>query len=360
MRAVLISVILTLIGWFDTGVCWLLYYTGTARWYIRSRLKDKVTILLYHEIGGGGVVEGAAVDPRRFERQMRHISANYVCIPLGRLHRYLAGEEDLPPCSLIVTFDGGFRGNHTNALPVLRRYEVPATVYLVTDYIDEGAVPWTFVTQYMVRTTKHRRVSVDLPGFRGDFDLASADDRRSCSFRINSHLIGLDPAQRSGALSLLSSTFEVIVDNIPGDLFLTHDQIREMERSGLIEFGSHTLSHPDLTGIAAGEARREIELSKMRLEELATGPVSSFCYPYGFYSEDTVEMAREAGYRSATTTIHGLNERDANPFELRRIGARNVPLFRFAVEVCGLYRPGWLLAFLGGRRRAVDTQPSER
>jgi peptidoglycan/xylan/chitin deacetylase (PgdA/CDA1 family) len=75
-------------------------------------------------------------------------------------------------------------------------------------------------------------------------------------------------------------------------------QAREMQESGLVEFGSHTMRHPRLTKVSAEEARWEIAESKRRLEADLGREVRAFAYPYGAGArrEDLRRMVEEAGY----------------------------------------------------------------
>jgi len=99
-------------------------------------------------------------------------------------------------------------------------------------------------------------------------------------------------------------------------------QLREWLEAGH-EIGSHTLTHANLTTLSTAEARREIVESKTRLEDLFGKPIRHFCYPYGAWNERVRDLAQEAGYATATTTIPGLNSRETNAWEMRRYFARH-------------------------------------
>ena len=71
------------------------------------------------------------------------------------------------------------------------------------------------------------------------------------------------------------------------------------------EIGSHTRFHSRLPGLDDAAARDEIRGARSRLEAETGRPVLHFCYPYGEFEERHLEMVREAGYLTATTTIRG-------------------------------------------------------
>jgi peptidoglycan/xylan/chitin deacetylase (PgdA/CDA1 family) len=95
--------------------------------------------------------------------------------------------------------------------------------------------------------------------------------------------------------------------------------IEQLVKDGLVEIGSHTLNHPDLTYISEEQLKLEIIDSKDLLEKRFNIKVTSFCYPYGFYNEKAFPYLKEAGYFTATTTKEGSLISEENLFEIKRI-----------------------------------------
>lgn len=83
---------------------------------------------------------------------------------------------------------------------------------------------------------------------------------------------------------------------------LTTAQITEMQDSGLIEFGAHSVTHINLLQTATDPAREEIVGSKQQVEALTGVKCRSFAYPFGRFSDETVELVKAAGFVSAVTT----------------------------------------------------------
>lgn len=113
-------------------------------------------------------------------------------------------------------------------------------------------------------------------------------------------------------------------DTDAGDVeerLLSTEQVRSCHSSGT-EFGSHTLTHLDLTTCPGNEAWRQISESKAAVEAVTGEPATAFCYPYGRHSAETREMVEKAGYRTACSTLKGLNSQDTDPFALKRINVR--------------------------------------
>jgi len=86
--------------------------------------------------------------------------------------------------------------------------------------------------------------------------------------------------------------------------------------------GAHTGTHPRLSKIPRDRAREEILSCKKKLEDRFGQPVEHFAYPFGDYDDAVVEMVREAGFKTACTMDRGVNDRNTDPFRLKRWTAR--------------------------------------
>lgn len=87
--------------------------------------------------------------------------------------------------------------------------------------------------------------------------------------------------------------------------YLSWDQIAEMDRSGLIEFGAHTRHHPNLPDLSSTIIADEINGSKTDLETHLKKPIRWFCYPYGSYTNNIINVVKQAGFIGAASTIYG-------------------------------------------------------
>ena len=126
--------------------------------------------------------------------------------------------------------------------------------------------------------------------------------------------------------------------------YLNKKDIFEMQNHG-IDFGSHTLTHRELTTIEKQEAKREIVDSKSCFEKLLNKPVISFCYPRGKINSDAASMVSQAGYELAFTIHPGINNYGDNLLLLNRTEiSGNDSLFDFKKKLAGAY--DWLHRFV--------------
>ncbi len=100
---------------------------------------------------------------------------------------------------------------------------------------------------------------------------------------------------------------------------MNETQIRELLESGLVEIGSHTMDHPELTSLSEKDARYQITQSKIILEKMFNTKIFSFAYPYGKFSEKHVEFVRDAGYLNAVTVQEGIIQEPLKDFTLLRV-----------------------------------------
>jgi peptidoglycan/xylan/chitin deacetylase (PgdA/CDA1 family) len=120
------------------------------------------------------------------------------------------------------------------------------------------------------------------------------------------------------------------------ETLLSREQILEMHADGF-EFQSHTRTHPRLPTLSPTVARDELAGSRSDLENLVQAPVMAVAYPWGEYSDDTVAIAREAGYNAGVILRRRTNFIDTPLLALRRIGVNHeTSLRRFVWDLLRL------------------------
>lgn len=122
--------------------------------------------------------------------------------------------------------------------------------------------------------------------------------------------------------------------------YLTTSQLKELDHSGLITIGSHTLNHVDLPAIALTRASQEIYQSRRGLEKIVGHSVLHFCYPSGKWNETIANLVRAAGYQTATTTEIGSVHYQSDRYHLKRVRVSGgTDLAGFAEKLSPYYDP---------------------
>jgi peptidoglycan/xylan/chitin deacetylase (PgdA/CDA1 family) len=309
----------------------LLYGAGAFapfRWASRGQ----ALILTYHRFSER---DGEApISARAFAEQVEYLAAHYTLVPLSQLAECLRNREASPRLASI-TIDDGYRDAYEIAFPILRKHRAPATVFVVTEFVGGAAWLWTDKPRYLTALAAPQAFEVKIGGRKLTLKLTGEDSRATAAGAINAALKPLPEEDRDAAIGRLAFDLGVRLPERPPAEYDAIDwrQAREMADAG-VEIGSHTLTHPILTGLSDGRLREEISQSRERIQSAIGRKVETFCYPNGDYDlRAQCEVAR-AGYQFAVTTEVGLNGRRSDPLALRRIHGE-YDLARFVKNTSG-------------------------
>ena len=297
--------------------------------YIKKRSERTCQILAYHRVNDENDPFFPGLPTIQFARQMEMLAEYFTVCSLDRL---LDGIQtgDMPENAVAVTFDDGYRDNYTNAFPVLKRYSIPATIFLATGAIGSATTLWHDRVFAAFRKTR----APQLVGFdctTASLPLGSPGEKLVAQGRVLNLLWSMDAQEREVAIQRLIDCLETEDDGEIERLMLSWEEVLEMRRSG-IDFGAHTVTHPILSRLSRESAAREIIESVNRIEEKLGSRVTSFAYPVGReidFNAMTKSLLKEAGCRCAVTMIFGSNDSGADPYALRRITpwAENADVF---------------------------------
>jgi peptidoglycan/xylan/chitin deacetylase (PgdA/CDA1 family) len=327
-----------------------------GRW-VRERLGSKALILLYHRVADlKQDPQLLAVTPEHFAEHLEILRGYGRPMPLQGLIAALRNGR-LPRRAVVVTFDDGYADNLSCAKPLLERYGTPATAFVTAGYIGSTREFWWDELERLI-LEPGRLPEVLRMGIRGSvyqWALGEASDYSEESYRqhrrwnveqkndpcprqhlyrsLCSLLRALSDGERRSALDELLAWAGAECVSRPAHRTLSADEVVRLADGNLVEIGAHAVTHPVLSGLPAELQRTEIGQSKARLEEILGGEVSGFAYPFGTrsdYTQETVEMVREAGFMSACSNFPGVVRNGVNPYELPRYLVRNWPGEQFA------------------------------
>ena len=275
-------------------------------------------ILFYHRINNECDPFSSATSIQAFEPQMQFVARYYRVVGLAELLNRLDGGEPVGD-TVAITFDDGYKDNYYYAFPILRRYGLPATIFLATGGIDDRQPLWFERLAAALKKTDRQFVDLELD-LPHRFWLRTQEERLRANRQIFALLRGLPDATRRSAYAEILSRLADPEHADLNDTMLTWDQIREMRQNG-ITFGGHTVTHPFLSKMTRDGAVWEVAESKRRIERELQSPVEYFAYPSGReqdFAPWNKELLRSVGYRAAVTTLWGVNCRSTDRLELRR------------------------------------------
>lgn len=292
-----------------------------ARW-LRSRAGERALVLGYHRIANPtSDPYSLCVAPERFDQQLEAIRRHARPVSLGELRHALANGAPLDD-AVAVTFDDGYTDVLTEALPLLESHRVPATVFVIAGLL--GREYWWETLARILdprRSLPTRlRLSIDAVAFDWDSpgDDRDARGRHELLFALHRRLLSLPDERRRAALETLFTWAGVDPEDPASSRSLSPGEVAGLARGNLIEVGSHTSTHPALSGLPRDRQRSEIQRSKADLEGLVGRPVLSFSYPHGRSSAETAKIVRESGYECACTSRNDAVRQGSDPFDLPR------------------------------------------
>lgn len=263
---------------------------------------------------------GVSLGRAEFERHMETLARKFNPMTIEDVAQFAKSDRKLPPRAVAITFDDGFADNYEVALPILNRYSIPASFYIMVEAVESGTLPWYCRLRYAFNVAKVPEWKDQRSGRTYRLDVpAERKAAQSLSWDTGARLTG---STQLAFVRQVEQELEVEPVNAPHGFMMTWDQVRGLRKAGHT-VGGHTLSHPNLAQVAPSEARSEIMDCKRRLEEKMGEPVEHFSYPHPAlnpqWSSQTMEITKEAGFKSAVLTTYGPVRAGDDPHALKRM-----------------------------------------
>jgi peptidoglycan/xylan/chitin deacetylase (PgdA/CDA1 family) len=337
-----------------------MHYSGASR-VLQMGEEYHWRILMYHRVvrpqdSRYPLQPGMYVTPETFELQMNYLHDHAHVVPLDELAGNIAQGNSIAPRTVAITFDDGWADVYSNACPILTRYKLPATVFLVTSFVGTNESLWSDKValaltalqnekQYLQTACLRIKQNSEIdPGicsqilavleFTGGEPIAGVLDT------LIESLKNLSLQQRKTTVSSISALAREFTSMKLLRSFLNWEEVREMAKSG-ISFGSHGHKHYPLPELSEAQINDEIDNSYQVFRERDLAPSLVFCYPGGDYDENTQGILAQKEIRFALTTDKMPNL-GTLPMLLSRIAihddiSNTVPLFTSRVWVEGVF-----------------------
>ncbi|MDD7931111.1 polysaccharide deacetylase family protein [Actinomycetospora straminea] len=280
-------------------------------------MSRRLLVLGWHNIDPTPFYPAAPGAGRRgFERQLAAIDRLGTVVPLSDAVDTLAAGGSLPPRAVALTFDDGYADWLDAAVPALDRRGLHGTFFLVSDILSERIGAWW----EELADAFDRCTATSLEWAGRTHDLTTPVARRAAQDALKDELKLVDRATRVEAVSRIAGRLAPPAPERP-PMFLDWAGARALAATGH-GIGSHTVTHPILAREDAATQRHELAASRTALEEGLGQTVDLLAYPNGNagdYDQQTMELARAAGYRAAVTTRPGLVGPQEPPFAMHRV-----------------------------------------
>jgi peptidoglycan/xylan/chitin deacetylase (PgdA/CDA1 family) len=318
-------------------------------WTLRTKLSRIVrrrrcepVILMYHRIAVADIDPWElAVAPAAFDRQMRDLASKRRVLPLSEFAaRHLTGS--LTPDAAAITFDDGYACSALVAAPLLEALGLPATFFLVTAMLGNSEEFWNDALERVVFDPRAggpasiviggREVHVDLGEQPEDHHLGQGwramqepprTTRQHAYLKLWEVLKPVPFETQYQAIESITrqvgSKLEPRIDHRP----MTIQEARTLSRTSDLDISGHTDTHVSLPLWDRYTQMKEIRQSRQICESLSSRPCSAFAYPYGDYSDLTIDCATESGLTCAVSAYPKTVANADLPLALPRIMMRN-------------------------------------
>lgn len=318
--------------------------TGAFRLLANSSWRrSRLLILCYHGISLDEEDKwrpGLYISPRTFADRLDLLHrGGYRVLPLGEAVNLLQARK-LPPRSVSITFDDGFYDFYQQALPLLRHFDFPATVYLTTYYSCHNVPVFPLMCSYLLWKARDRRSRSFTGGLSlPELELRTREARSTVQAKVEDFVAqaGLSGSEKQALLEQLARSlcvnFGELLENRVLQI-MNPAEVRAAAAAG-IDVELHTHRHD--TPSEKSAFWNEIEENRTRIEALTgTRPVH-FCYPSGYIQDQFLPWLQEMQIRTATTCRLGLAEAGTNPLLLPRLldGSQVSPV-SFDAWLCGI------------------------
>lgn len=314
------------------SACKAMYFSGAVA-ALRRLHRNKARILMYHSVDHQTALLPSAlnVKPRTFKQHMAYLHEKYRVLPLSAMLSISRQGKPFPPHSVVLTFDDGLANNAKYAAPVLKKYGLHASFFVVGQCLQQKRL-WLHRWYALQHAVAPERVLATL---------SQLCHRTIRTVRHGTQIVKYTytPAQREKIMERLEREFSVRQTSAPASRsrtrdYLTPRDVAKLRKQGH-EIGYHTYSHTPLAGLSRQDIAMELVQSKKRAERLI-GPLPYFAYPFGEKrSLGKMQNLLSKQYTCALTTVEGFVKPGDDPYTLRRLSVVEGPLSTFAATLEG-------------------------
>ncbi len=248
-----------------------------------------------------------------FEKQIKYLKENFNVISINDIDKDLGLKK-----KIVITFDDGYLDNFKNAFPILKKYNCPATIYIVTSFLDNKNFPWWLKIWQIIEVNEYifydqKKIDISHNSLKS----------KIYNFFCKKFFIMKSSEQKSFFTKITKNLDQTRLNR--KDEFLSSNDLTKLDQSKLIEIGCHTHTHQNLKLLEDHELNDEINTSKLILEKILKKKINHFSIPFGTkksFSKKTINVLKKFNFKTIVTTEHG-NFDKKKLFGIPRIGIGN-------------------------------------
>ena len=307
---------------------------------------SKAIILMYHSISEPDIDPWElTVSPSNFEQQLQVLQNSFKISSVTDIALSLR-KGGVKNTAVALTFDDGYRDNFQIALPLLEKYNIPATFFLTNNFGEEKIYWWDRLANLILRTPM-LPVNLDMAIKEEIINFSIGEETVLNEYLEQLHrqwVVPATPPTKRGILyyrlwhmmqPLPPDEIENILQQIknwtekteeimsPHTLLITKEQLRKLANHQLIDIGIHTANHVALGCHSAEIQENEILQNQKQLEVILNKKIDTIAYPYGQYNTTTLNIVEKTGLQAGLSVEYNVVYNTSNPFALGRFQVKN-------------------------------------
>jgi peptidoglycan/xylan/chitin deacetylase (PgdA/CDA1 family) len=288
-----------------------LYFSG-AHYLLRPIFSGVGAIFMLHHVrpprdGGFQPNRHLEVTPEFLRAMLAHLHAHGIdVVTLDEVHQRLV-ERNFSRRFACFTFDDGYRDNREFALPVMREFDAPLTLFVASDFAQGSGRLWWIALEMAI--AKAERIEVTIGGVACRFDTATPSAKQAVFDRLHDWLRNLSEHDLQREVGALCVHHGVDQTAICRELCMSWDELRSFADNPLVTIGAHCITHCNLAQQSEAVAKEELTIGRARIEAALHRPVVHLAYPYGDRNAAGARefaLAAACGYKTAVTTRPGM------------------------------------------------------
>jgi peptidoglycan/xylan/chitin deacetylase (PgdA/CDA1 family) len=248
------------------------------------------------------------VEPEFLRAMLEHVRGLDVdIVTMDEMHARLV-ERNFARRFACFTFDDGYRDNRDFALPVMREFDAPFTVYVASDFAEGMGRLWWIALETVI--AKATSIEVPIGGVATRVDTSTPVAKQAAFDRLHDWLRGL-PGEHDlqREVESLCARHGVDPSRVAQELCMSWHELKDFADDPLVTIGAHAITHCNLARQSEATAAFEIATSRARIEDTLRRPILHFAYPYGdriAAGPREFSLAKAAGFKTAVTTRPGM------------------------------------------------------
>lgn len=308
---------------------------------------NRLTVVMYHyvrDLTNSRYPEIKGLDLRLFVGQIKYLLKHYSFIRMENLIDCIYKKKQLPKNAVLLTFDDGYIDHYLNVFPVLDYYDIQGSFFAPVKALTEHEVLDVNKVHFILASTNENEIIemiknllTEVKNEDGVKDFSYYYKTLAQSSRFDTKEVVFIKRLLQHALpettrnKLVNELFKNIVGIDEGafsrELYMNEDHCKTMLKHGM-HIGGHGYDHYWMEKLTKEKQAIEVQKTKSFLQSLDVDEnYLSYCYPYGSYNDDTIEVLKSNGFKCAFTTEVSIVDfnKQVNQFAIPRLDTNDLP-----------------------------------